>query len=158
MIRGNPHRVSIRTRVFKTMRWILIRSLIVTVLLGLLPNSIPRKDFEGTSSDRSGHILALGYYSSGTLFPDDEGGESYHVRTHGIPWFFFVSDSSAHHLTTPVLFCRFAIDWAFWFGFFVAIFVLLALLMLLMECINLTAFYAARCVRALRSDHSNRKP
>ena len=145
MIRGSPPSVSIYTRVLKTSRWILIWSLVFTLILGLIPISTPPEEFESTGTDRS-HLVPALADSNKSLFTDEEGGTGVYFRTHGIPWFFIVTGPK----TTAFFMHRFAIDWAFWFGIFVVPLIVL-------EGIRLTAFYAARGVRAVQPNHRNRK-
>ena len=109
------------------LRWLFVLSLVATLLVGLLP--IPMR-------------MAID--------PSAPNEDSDYVFVHGVPKFFFVSSSSVEQRpAAPVLIGHFLFDWALAFAVFASIVILL-------ECIRIAAFYAARGVHALQSDDNSR--
>jgi hypothetical protein len=119
---SEPPPISIRARIGRLLRWLFPLSLAATLLIGLLPYPIERT----------------------TVDPSAQNEDSDYVTAHGLPFYFAVTDSTvAHHPAASVLLRHFAIDWGLVFAVFLSPVILL-------ECIRLAAFSAARGVHALR--------
>jgi hypothetical protein len=118
-----PVPTSIRARLVRLARRLFVLSLAATLLLGLLPYPIERSSVD----------------------PSAPREDSDYVIVHGLPWYFVVTDSTvARRPGAGVLIRHFLLDWGFAFA-------ALSAPLLLLECIRLTAFYAARGVHAFKS-------
>lgn len=123
-----PARIPIRARIVRLLRWLFSLSLAATLLIGLLPYPIERTIVD----------------------PSAQNEDSDYVTVHGLPFYFAVFDSTVvHRPATGVLVRHFAIDW----GLALAIFLSPVILV---ECIRLTAFFAARGVHTLRPKSKDR--
>lgn len=90
------------------------------MIVGLIPLRADRAEFDSTMSSENEETVEL----------------------HGLPKFFLIDEFS---LAPPsvVLLGHFAFDWAVAFG-------LLSLPIIILECIRITAFYAARAITRRR--------
>jgi hypothetical protein len=118
---SEPAPISIRTRTGRLLRWLFPLRLTATLLIGLLPYPIERTTVDSSAPNE----------------------DSDYVAVHGLPFYFAVTDSTvAHQPAASVLVRHFAIDWGLVFAVFLSPVILL-------ECIRLAAFSAARGVHAL---------